>query len=137
MTTSTTLRAACLLAAALAVSGGCASLTSSAAGGSVALPAGGRTQGRLVVPAGAETTIGLANRGPGRVDFDVRMANGVQLQSGALDTATVRFTAAARVVIVVVLDAYPDAPATVTWTVDGAGGARFEWESGRGGAARE
>jgi hypothetical protein len=134
MTASATLRTVCAVFAALVAGGGCASSTIN---GVVGLPAGTRAQGRLVVPGGAETTIGLASHGSGRVDFDVRMANGVELQSGELDTATVRFTPAGRVVIVVVLEAHSDAAATVTWTVDGAGGARFEWESGRGAPSRQ
>jgi hypothetical protein len=118
-------------AAALAPAAGCASLASSSSAGTVALPSDGRTTGRVVVPGGADTTIRLTNRGPGAVDFSVRMASGVELQSGALDAASVRFTPAARVVIVAALQARPGSPSTVEWRVDGAGGAAFEWEAVR------
>lgn len=95
--------------------------------GTLALTPGTQTLGRLVVPGDAATSIRLENRGPGAVDFVVRMANGVDLQKGALDSATISFTPAARVVILVVLDARPGEPSTVAWSVDGAGGATFEW----------
>jgi len=118
-------RPALLLLAALLA--GCASSPRGSAD-TLHLAASAQTTGRLVVSAHEETTIRLANRGPGRADFAVRMGNGVELQSGALDTASVHFTSADRVVIVVALQVRADAPTAVECAVDGAGGARFEWD---------
>ena len=111
---------------------GCAS-TGSAATGSVALGPGGRAEGRVVVPAGAATTLRLANAGPGLADFVVRVAGRVTMQEGALDTVEMKFTPIEKMTLLVVLEAHADAGTTVMYGLDGAGGASIAWDLARAG----
>ena len=97
----------------------------------VVLGPGGRAEGRVVVPEGAEIEIGLENEGPGRADYVIRVDGGSQLATGALHEASAGFEASKQSTIIVVIEAYNDAGTTVEFEVEADGGLDLTWDLSR------
>ena len=113
-------------AIAVPILAGCAGTSGSS--GSLLLQPGGRVHGEVHLPAGSATTLKLANDGPGRVDFVVREDGGNVLADGPLGESKMTVESSDPVVLIVVVEAYPDLTANVRWFVISEDGAAVRWE---------
>jgi hypothetical protein len=102
-------------------------------GSSVDLGPGGRAEGSLALHDGGLVSLRLRNRGPGRVDYDLRTPSGRVLSSGPLDSVLLvpDDAACAEGRVVLVLEAFADAGATVGVLVSAESGPGCEWDLSR------
>ncbi len=101
-------------------------------GSSVDLGPAGRAEGSLALRGGL-VSIRLYNRGPGRVDYGLRVPSGRVLSSGPLDSVFLVPDDAAQAEgrVIVVLETSAEAGATVGVLVSAESGPGFEWDSSR------